>query len=143
MADRLKALFDNARTETFEYNGAKITVREELGIDQLDQQVYRRATRDKWYEDHEGVYPIPDLVWNRIINAVGYLARTVKVVGKLPGGLKLPDMEDTDGLYEAFWAFLTLPNDLILKWDAALSKVNRPTPTPEAPPGDDKNTTSS
>ena len=146
MAERLQTFFDNARKATFEYNGAKITVREGLAVDQLDGQVYRRFLRDKWREEHDDPKakipsPISDVDWNRMVNFTGFIVRTVQIKGKMPGGFKLPSPDDADSWYKAYWLFLKFPVKLVDAWDTAMMGTNNPVAPPEAPPGDDENTT--
>lgn len=149
MTDRLKAFFDNARKHTFEYNGAKIVVREGLGIDRLDATAYRREIRDRLLDEKRAANPkrkretldLTDLEWNRIFLFVPVILRTVSIQGTLPCNFRLPSPDDPDEWYEAFWQFLQFPGDLMQAYDEALAQVNRPEPDPEAKPADEKSTT--
>lgn len=146
MTDRMQDLYNNARKQTFDYNGAKITVRESLGIDKMDMAVYRRFVRDELLAEQEANDPkdteLHDIDWNRIVNFVLFAARTVKIKGKMPGDFKVPGASDSEDVWhEAYWQFLTLPGDLIETWDDALVAVNKPEPDPEALPGGESSTT--
>lgn len=146
MTNRMKALYDNARQQTFSHNGAKITVRESLGIDKMDMAVYRRFVRDELLSEQEASDPknteLHDIDWNRIVNFVLFATRTVGIKGKIPGKFKLPTASDDEGVWhEAYWQFLTLPGDLIETWDDALVAVNKPEPDPEVSPGGESSTT--
>ncbi|MHC4620647.1 MAG: hypothetical protein ACYTEQ_23105 [Planctomycetota bacterium] len=146
MANRLKALYDNARKKTFEHNGAKITVRESLGIDKMDMAVYRRFVREGILADQIEVDPkdilLHDIDWNRIINFVAIVARTLEIKGKMPNNFKLPSASSTEEeWYAAYWAFLFLPGDLIDLWDDELIAIDKTEPDPEAKPDDEKSTT--
>lgn len=140
MTDRLKTLYDNAKTKTFQYNGAKITVRESLGIDNMDMAVYRRFVRDELLAEQETNNPkdtiLHDVDWNRIVNFVLFVTRTNSISGKMPGKFKLPTAKDDEDVwYDAYWEFLQLPGELIAMWDDALVDVNKSQPDPEALPG--------
>lgn len=146
MMNRLKSLYDNARTQTFSHNGAKITVRESLGIDQMDMSVYRRFVRVELLAEQEANDPkntsLHDIDWNRIVNFVLFASRTVSIKGKLGAEFKLPAPSDDEAAwYKAYWQFLTLPGDLIETWDDALVAVNKIEPDPEVLPGDESSTT--
>ena len=155
MVEQLQSIFDNARQETFDFNGTRITVRESLGADYLDKLVFRRFLREQWDEKHydpktKKTVPISDVDWNRMANALWFIMRTVKVKGELPSlkaegkpprTFKLPSRDNPEEWWEACWHFMVFPFDLIEKWDDALGKVNSPEPSPEANPGEGKNTT--
>jgi hypothetical protein len=134
MADRLKAIYDNARKMTFTYNGVEITVRESLGIDKMDMSVFRRFVREKLLSEQETEdsvnITINDIDWNRIVNFVAIVARTVEIKGKM--NFKLPTASDSkDVWYESYWQFLILPSDLMQVWDDTLASVNKVEPDPE------------
>lgn len=146
MTNRLQDLYKNARTQTFNYDGAKITVRESLGIDKMDMAVYRRFVRDELLAEQESNDSkndkLGDIDWNRVSNFVGFAGRTVNIKGKMPGGFKLPTPSDgEDAWVESYWQFLCLPGDLIQTWDDALIAVNKTEPDPEALPGGESSTT--
>lgn len=146
MTDRLQDLYDNARTQTFGYNGAKITVRESLGIDKMDMAVYRRFIREGILEERIASDPkddkLRDIDWNRIVNFVVFAARTVSVKGKLGIEFKLPTSSDDEAVWlEAYWQFLMFPNDLMQVWDDELIAVNKIEPDPEVLPGNESSTT--
>lgn len=153
MTDRLQSLYDNARTQTFSYNGAKITVRESLGIDKMDMAVYRRFVSESVLEEQRAKKPKEDKLsgvnWNRVYNFVEFAARTVSIKGKLMVlvdkklvEFKLPTRLDDENIWqEAYWVFLYMTNDLIQAWDDALIAVNKTEPDPEVLPGDEKSTT--
>lgn len=147
MTDRLQDLYNNARRQTFEHNGAKITVRESLGIDKMDMSVYRRFIRDCLLEEANTNKPdkqseitgIGDVAWNRIINFVVFAVRTIKIKGI---NFQVPTSFDDENVWhEAYWKFLCLPGDLIEVWDDALVEINKTEPDPEAEPDDEKSTT--
>lgn len=144
--DRMRDLYSNARTQTFSYNGVKITVRESLGIDKMDMSVYRRFVRDELLAEQEANDPkdtkLHDIDWNRIVNFVLFATRTVTIKGKIPSGFNLPTASDSEDVwYESYWQFLRLPGDLIEAWDDELIAVNKIEPDPEVLPGDESYTT--
>ncbi len=146
MTNRLQDLYNNARTQTFSYNGAKITVRESLGIDTMDMAVYRRFIREGILEEQSASDPkddkLSDIDWNRIVNFVLFAARTVSIKGKLGIEFKLPTSSDGEDVWmESYWQFLCMPNDLIQVWDDELIAVNKIEPDPEALPGGESSTT--
>lgn len=149
MSDRLKHLYDNARKKTFEYNGAKITVRESLGIDKMDMSIYRRFVRGQLLEERNNgnskknqVTVLGDIDWNRILNFVLFATRTTSIEGKMTVEFRLPTSEDDEQVwYDSYWQFLSLPGDLIEKWDDALIDVDKVEPDPEAVPDDEKSMT--
>ena len=146
MTNRLQDLYNNARTQTFSHNGAKITVRESLGIDKMDMAVYRRFIREGILEEQTAIDPkddkLRDVDWNRIVNFVVYATRTVSIKGKLGIEFKLPTPSDDEDVWvEAYWQFLYLPGDLIQKWDDELIAVNKTEPDPEVLPGNESSTT--
>jgi len=146
MTNRLQSLYDNARTQTFSYNGVKITVRESLGIDKMDMAVYRRFIRDSILEEQTDRDPkddkLNDIDWNRIHNFVEFAGRTVEIKGKMPGGFKLPTVTNSEDVWhKAYWEFLMFSSDLIQAWDDALIAVNKIEPDPEVLPGGESSTT--
>ena len=146
MNKRLQSLYDNARTQTFSYNGAKITVRESLGIDKMDMAVFRRFIREGLLEEQTAIDPkddkLRDVDWNRISNFVAFAARTVSIKGKLGVEFKLPTSSDDEDVWlEAYWQFLMFPGDLMQVWDDELIAVNKIEPDPEVLPGNESSTT--
>lgn len=146
MNKRLQGLYNNARTQTFSYNGAKITVRESLGIDKMDMAVYRRFIREGLLEEQTAIDPkddkLRDVDWNRISNFVAFAARTVSIKGKLGVEFKLPTSSDDEDVWlEAYWQFLMFPGDLMQVWDDELIAVNKIEPDPEVLPGNESSTT--
>jgi len=153
MTDRMKALYDNARTQTFSHNGVKITVRESIGLGKIDRHIFTGYLKNAVLEELQKKEPkrerIGDLHWNRISNAVTFIFRTVAIKGKLmvdvqgkPTEFKLPDPEDEESWAEAYWTFLYIDGGLMEAWDNALTAVNKVEPDPEALPGDESSTTS-
>lgn len=159
MTDRIKSIIKNARKQSFEYNGAKITVRESLAIDRMRMPIARINVREEWLADQNADKPkkqqiliIDDYEWNQIVNFVLFVMRTVNIKGKLfvpaeeegkpPIEFYLPNENDSDAVwYESYDHFLCIPLDLYEQWNDALVKVDRVDPDPEVLPGGEKSTT--
>lgn len=146
MMNRLQSLYDNARTQTFSHNGAKITVRESLGIDTMDMVVYRSFVRSSILEEQTALDSKDDklssISWNRVMSFVTFAVRTVSIKGKLRAKFNLPAPSDDEDVWvESYWQFLCLPVDLIETWDDALIAIDKIEPDPEALPGGEKSTT--
>lgn len=101
------------RTRTFECDGAQITVREPIGIDQIDGAVIygklaydRTSSRDR----------------NRAIRFGDMVMRTVSIVGEFAYPWATADSDEAT-TQKAFDAWLTWSESVMSKWQSELYAV--------------------
>lgn len=131
------------RTVDFKYNGAVVTVREEIGEDTLTQfAIYNLIVAHLQQQTGKPLSKIQSY------KASGYekiLTRTVKVEGHLP--FTLPTVDDSDAdIVAGFEPVMQAPKEFMKAWEAAFEKVEETPleiqtkgmepPLEEAPAGD-------
>lgn len=102
---------------SFEYGGATITVRASIGWDGLDKQFVINKLRP-------AVDLADELIWNRALNFVEAVVRTVKIEGDL-GFAWVTPRSDERALVEAYEAWGTTDGGaLALTWIGALTRAS-------------------
>ena len=126
-------------TCTFEHNGAKVTVREEIGRDALDSpwlihDLVTHITEEAGINRSE----LPDLAWGRVSWVINALLRSA-VEGEV--GIPWPESVDTvndEEVFATYQAFMDAPAELVKKWREAMRKSNLEIPDPEDSPAAQK-----
>lgn len=121
------------RTQRFEYNGATITVREQLGIDALDAYALHRELVQRIAAEHkiEADAVLDSIHWNRITTYTEIVLLTQKVDGQLSVDLP-PKDAPFDQIYAGYKVFLDAPYDLLQQYSNALREINRKAPDPNS-----------
>lgn len=103
------------RTQSFQVNGATVTVREPIGIDQIDEpSVYGKLSYDRTSKRDR----------DRVMNFAEFVSRTVSIEGELGFAWATLDSDaaTTQKAYDAWiaWDVMTMN-----KWIAALYEVRQ------------------
>lgn len=104
-----------SNTLTFEYNGARITVRAETGHDYFEWRRIIGLLNDAGYDEKQ---------WSAWVTFAAMCSRTVSVEGDI-GVTWPPALNNVEQVRAAYAAVLGLRSNLIVLWEQALLDVNR------------------
>jgi len=116
---------------TFEYNGAKITVRETTGRDELLQDWVKGELINAIAEKQKKSPQLLDTFVYCEASDFAYVLMRSTVTGKL--GYTWPKWRDAsrEELYAVYTRFMENPRELMRLWLNALKKTDREIPDPE------------
>lgn len=119
--------------QAFEYNGLTIEVREETGLDLIDNPMLNRIVLDYVMGEADAdLSKAPPLLWNRITHYVDQLQVSI-VKGK---GLTLPSVESTAEEigkgFDVWLAYIADHPDCFRQWEDLRRKVNKQVADPQA-----------
>lgn len=115
-------------TNTFEYNGAKITTREQIGRDVLNLRnlLFPKFSMEPYLSDPNVMTFLEAITQSEI---EGHLR-----------GFELPQLTATEAeLHESYEAFQELPGDLMWRWLGSLRQVKTRNVDPDLAPPDEGN----